>query len=237
MILPVSALAPAMVRAAAASLLFLHIGGAFVSLISGPVVMLAAKGGRLHRAAGNVFFAGMLLMSGIGAVVAPFLPQRISSVAGGVTFYLVITAWMTVRRPAGRTGRAEVGALGLGLGVMALGLALGWQGANSPHGELDGLPYQGALVFGALAGFGAAVDLRMIARGGVAGAARITRHLWRMCAAMLILFVSFAGQPKAQPVFLQNSSLTMLPALAVALALIYWLARTRFRRAFKARTA
>jgi hypothetical protein len=199
--------------------------------------MLAAKGGRLHRVAGNVFFVGMLLMSGIGAVVAPFLPQRISSVAGGVTFYLVVTAWMTVRRPANQVGRAEVHALALGLGVVTLGLVLGWQGAMSPHGELDGLPFQAALVFGGLAAFGAACDVRTIVRGGVAGAARITRHLWRMCAAMLILMTSFAGQPKAQPAFLRDSSLLMLPTLAVAVALLYWLARKRFGRRVRAGAA
>ena len=150
MILHMSPHAPALVSAAA-SLLFLHIGGASVGLVSGPVAMLAPKGGRLHRAAGNVFFAGMLVMSGIGATVAPFLPQRLSSVAGGVTFYLVVTAWMTVRRPPGQVGRAEVYVLALGLGVTALGLVLGGQAAMSPHGELDGLPYQAALVFGGLA--------------------------------------------------------------------------------------
>lgn len=64
MILHVSPHAPALVSAAAATLLFLHVGGASAGLVSGPVAMLAAKGGRLHRAAGNVFFVSMLIMSG-----------------------------------------------------------------------------------------------------------------------------------------------------------------------------
>ena len=233
MILHVSPHASALVSVAAGTLLFLHIGGASTALICGPVAMFAPKGGRLHRAAGNVFFVGMLLMSGIGAAVAPFLPQRISSVAGGVAFYLVVTAWMTVRRPARQVGRVEVYALALGLGVTLLGLVLGSLGAMSPHGELDGLPFQAALVFGALAAFGAAGDLRTITHGGAAGAARITRHLWRMCAAMLILMTSFAGQPKAQPEFLRGSSLLLLPTLVVAVVMVYWLVRVRFGRWLK----
>ncbi|MEP6966850.1 MAG: hypothetical protein ABI906_02110 [Pseudomonadota bacterium] len=221
-----------LVRGAAAAILLLHIGGATAGLVSGGAAMVLRKGERLHRAAGNVFFVSILIMSGIGAAVAPFLPQRISSVAGGLTFYLVATAWATVRRKEGQVGRFEVGALLFGLGVAMLGASLGWQAATSPKGMLDGLPYQPAFIFGALAGLGAALDLRVILRGGVSGAPRITRHLWRMCLALLITAFSFVGQPKAIPEFLRGSPILFLPILAVAASMIYWLIRVRFTRAF-----
>jgi hypothetical protein len=45
----------------------------------------------------------MLIMSAIGAAVSPFLPRPewIDVVAGVLTFYLVATAWATVKRRAG----------------------------------------------------------------------------------------------------------------------------------------
>jgi hypothetical protein len=222
-----------LVRGAAAGVLFLHIGAASIGLLSGFAALLSHKGGRLHRVAGNVFFASILIMSGIGAVVAPFLPQRISSVAGGLTFYLVATAWATVRRREGQVGRFEVGALLVALGVATLGVSLGWQAAISPEGTLDGLPYQPCFVFAAVAGLAAACDLRMIRRGGVSGAPRITRHLWRMCVALLITTVSFVGQPKAIPEFLRGSPILFLPVLAVLGLMIFWLFRVGLTNRFK----
>lgn len=222
-----------LVRGAAAAILLLHIGGATAGLVSGGAALILRKGGRLHRAAGNVFFVSILIMAGIGAAVAPFLPQRISSVAGGLTFYLALTGWAAVRRPQGRLGRFEVGGLLLGLGVAMLGAALGWQAASNPKGTLDGLPAFHAFLFGSLAGLGAALDLRVIRRGGVSGAARITRHLWRMSAALLITAFSFVGQPKAIPEFLRGSPILFLPILAVAASMIYWLIRVRFTRALR----
>ena len=227
MIVPISPDAPAAVRAAAATILFLHIGAASVGLVSGGAALVFRKGARLHRAAGNVFFVSMLIMSGIGAAVAPFLPARISTVAGGLTFYLVATAWATVRRREGRVGRFESGALLVGLGVAALGVSLGWQGAINPKGTLDGLPWQPAFVFAAISGLAAACDLRVILRGGICGAPRIARHLWRMCVALLIAAFSFVGQPKAIPEALRGSPLLFLPIIAVAVAMIYWLIRVR----------
>ena len=41
----------------------LHIGGGTVGLFSGVVAVVAAKGGRVHRAAGKVFVVAMLITS------------------------------------------------------------------------------------------------------------------------------------------------------------------------------
>src|SRR5260370_6461799 len=45
------------------SLLILHICGATVGLLSGTAALIFRKGFRWHRAAGNVFFVSMLIMS------------------------------------------------------------------------------------------------------------------------------------------------------------------------------
>src|SRR5262249_3437204 len=79
--LKVAADAPLWVRLGAGAILYTHIGGGTVGLLSGTVALLARKGGKLHRRSGNIFLAAMLVMAGIGAVVAPFLPDRVSAMA------------------------------------------------------------------------------------------------------------------------------------------------------------
>ena len=104
---------PWLIQAAAAVILALHIGGGVVGIVSGFAALALRKGGRWHRLAGNVFFVAMLAMSGIGATVAPFLPDWGSAIAGLFTFYLVVTGWMAVRRKPGQIGRFEIAAIGL----------------------------------------------------------------------------------------------------------------------------
>src|SRR5258706_3216522 len=232
--LQVSPDAPVVVQAAAASLLFLHIGGAAVGLVSGSVAILARKGARLHRMAGNAFFVAMLTMSGVGAVVAPFLPkeQVPNTLAGVFTFYLVATAWVTVRRRPGEIGRFEVVALLAALAAVVTGVAFGWMNAHGPH-PLRGPEGVASYVFAAVAALASACDVAMIRRGGVSGAPRIARHLWRMSVALLIAAGSFAGQPKAIPEFLRGSPMLFLPMLAVLVLMIFWLIRIRATRSFR----
>lgn len=228
--LHVSPDAPPVVQVAAAAILYAHIGGAFVGIVSGFAALAFRKGARLHRVAGTVFFIAMLAMSGVGATVAPFLPrgQAPNIMMALFTFYLVATAWAVVRRGPNQTGSFEVGAAVLALALAAGGASFGWINAHGPH-PLP--PPEGPVldIFAAIVTLAAVLDIRVILKGGVSGAARLTRHLWRMCLALLIAAGSFAGQPKAIPAFLQDSLLTLLPALVALLALIYWLIRVRFR--------
>lgn len=231
MILEVDPAAPLAVRLATDALLYLHIGGGGVGLVFGTAALALPKGGRAHRLAGNVFFVSMLIMSGIGAGVAPFLPERASVLGGLVTFYLVATAWITVRRPAGTIGRLEVVGFFVALGLTATALILSVMAANSPTGTLDGQPWQGFVLFNIIAPLAAAGDLKLLLRRGIAGAQRIARHLWRMCTALFIAAASFfIGQPDSLPAFLQESSLRFVPPLVVLLAMTYWLIRVRFAR-------
>ncbi|THD81086.1 MAG: hypothetical protein E7812_05130 [Phenylobacterium sp.] len=226
MILQISHDAPLLVRAGAATLLFLHVGGATGGLISGTVSMAARKGGRLHRISGNIFFVSMLIMSGIGAVVAPFLPDIGSTFGGLLTFYLVATAWLTVMRPSGSVGVLDVGAFLVPVATAAAGLWLGWLGAQNADGMVGSLPYQVPIVVALIALLAAGLDLRVILKGGVWGAHRTARHLWRMCLGMFVAVGSLAGQPMALPPVLRGSPLMLIPMLLVLALMVFWLVRT-----------
>jgi uncharacterized membrane protein len=222
------------VKAAAETILMLHIGGGTVSMASGMVALLAPKGERLHRIAGNVFFVAMLFMSGIGAVVSPFLNDRVSSVAGTLTFYMVCTAWLTVMRKEGTVGRLEVAGLLVALGVCAAGLTFLWMAAYSPSGTVDGQPVQALYVFATIGAIAAAGDLNLILRGGLRGVSRIARHLWRMTFALLVATGSFfLGQQKVMPHAWHGSLWLFVLAFAPLPFLLFWIVRVRIGRRFR----
>jgi hypothetical protein len=231
LIVHVSPDAPLLIRAAASSALVLHIAGASLGILSGAVALAARKGWLAHRAAGNVFFVSMLTMSAIAAVAAPMVHDRVSALMGVFTFYLTATAWAVVRRRPTSVGRFEAGACLVALGIVAAGLVLGRIGSQAPGGLVDGQPYQITYVLIGVATLAAACDVRMIRRGGLSGAPRIARHLWRMCAALFIAAGSAAAQPKVVrllPEAIRNSPLLIAPALAVLVLMVFWLIRTRF---------
>lgn len=152
--------------------------------------------------------------------------------AGLFTFYLVATAWVTVRRREGEIGRFEVGAVLVALGAAAMGISFGWASAHDGH-SLPAPEGPVLYLFASVAILAATCDVSMILRGGLYGAARIARHLWRMSLALLITVGSFAGQPRAIPPFLRGSPLLVLPMIAVLAGLVYWLVRVRFARGVK----
>jgi len=231
MILHVDPQAPLAVKAAASAILYAHIGGGALGLTSGALAMAARKGGSLHRAAGQAFLVGMAAMGGVGAAVAPFLPsgQGPNTFMGVFTVYLTATAWMTARRRPGEIGRFEVLAAvvaGLAtLGVLAAGIA-----AVDASADPSAPPAAAPFVFAAMAALAASLDLSVLRRGGLGGADRITRHLWRMGLALLITSFSFAGQPRAIPGFLHGSPLVLAPLVLTAVATAYWLVRVRMPR-------
>jgi len=216
-------------------ILTVHIVGAILGLIFGYAALFLRKGARPHRTAGNVFFVSMLAMSLSGAYMAAFVKPNMGNVFGGVlTFYLVGTGWLTVMRKEKETGLAE---MGLFLAVLAEGvggMVFGREAANSPTGLKDGYPAAMYFVFGCLALSFAASDVRMFIRGGVAGAQRMARHLWRMGFALLIAAASFfLGKQQHFPEAIRNSPILNAPILLVAVTMIFWLIRVRFTSAYK----
>lgn len=213
-------------------LMLIHVAAGGLGLAAGFAALAVRKGERLHRAAGTAFFVAMLAMSGVGAFLALFLPNRPTAIIGALTFYLVATAWVAARRSEGEAGPFERGAFCAAVGLATLALGAGWAAAASPNGALDHIPAGVILGFAVLAGIAAAGDRRLIRQGGLSGAPRIRRHLWRMCAALAIAAMSFfLGQQDEFPRAIQGSPLLMVPPFVALVALAWWMARTRSRRA------
>ena len=222
------------VKDAAEALLVLHIGGGTVGLASGVVALAARKGGRLHSASGRIFMVAMLSMATVGAAVAPFMADPVSTVAGIMTLYLLLSSWLTVKRRPGEIGRAELFAALVPLGVAFAGATFMLMASKDPSGTVDGQPPSAFYMFVIVGAIAAASDLKLILRRGVAGAERLARHLWRMCTALFVASGSlFLGQPQVFPAAIRHSSLMFLPALAPLLVLIFWMIRVRLVRRYR----
>jgi len=212
----------------------LHIGAGLIGLVSGAVALYALKGANLHRKSGMIFVYAMLFMSSTGAVMAALKPQRLSLIAGVLTFYLVVTALLTVRRRVVGFHWIDLGAMLVALTAGIAGIRLGSEALASATGKIDGLPATPAFVLGAVALLAALLDVRMMARG-LQGAHRIARHLWRMCFALFIAAASFflveaeGGVPRP----IRNLALLSIPVLLVLVLMFFWLARVLFRQRYR----
>ena len=221
-------------------LLIVHIGAGSLGILSGYAAVSVRKGERPHRALGTVFFLSMLTVSALAVYLALFVPPTHSggappnaSVSVGIlTFYLAATAWMTVKRKEGGVGLFEKGAVIAVFGVVVALLIFGLRAASIPTARPGSyVPY---FVFASFAAFAAAMDLKVILRGGISGAQRIARHLWRMCFALFFAAAFFfLGQQGSLPRFMHGSPLLFIPALAPLVLMFFWLFRVRFTNWFK----
>jgi hypothetical protein len=76
----------------------------------------------------------------------------------------------------------------------------------------------------------------MIRTGGLFGAQRIARHLWRMCFSLFIASGSFfLGQAKVIPKPIRIVPLLAIPALLPLVLMFYWLLRVRFTKWYRRR--
>ena len=215
----------------ASTITALHILAGTVALVAGAIALSVTKGGRLHRNSGLIFVAAMLLMSASGAAIAAFVPVRVSVVAGMLTFYLVLTSLLTVRRITNDNRPIEIAAMWLGFFTGALGILFGAMALQTASGALDRYPAAIYFVFGSVALIGATLDARMLRANGINDKHRIARHLWRMCFAMyLATSAFFLGQAKLFPEILRNNWLLAVPVAIVVLTMLYWLARTLMSR-------
>jgi uncharacterized membrane protein len=219
-------------------LIVFHICAGSVGLLSGAVAMSLRKGSRRHRLAGDVFVISMLCMSASGATVGLvkyYLTNSDAQLAnffvGTLTFYLVATAWWAARRKDGETGIFDW--VGL-LVAFSVGAALVTSGLEAAYGNTalkHDFPVAPYFVFGSVALLSAAGDVRMLVRGGISGAKRIVRHLWRVSFAFLIAaFSFFLGQQKVMPDYIRGSKLLFVPPLLIIILLIYWLGRMWFTK-------
>lgn len=226
--------APWWAHSGAAALLWLHIGGGSLGMLSGAAALAFRKGGRLHRAAGAVFFVSMFVTYLIGAGVAPFLEdgQRPNFVAGIMALYLLVTGWRAARQRETKAGIAEAAGLVIALAIAAAGAVFMQMGAASPTGTIDGSPPQAFVLFTAAGALAAAGEANVLLRQGISGTARTARHLWRMCFSLFIASGSFfLGQMQVLPEVLRDSAFPFVAALAPLGLMIFWLIRVRVGRA------
>ena len=227
MILELAPESSPLAKAAAATILYLHIGAGGVALISGAIAGVAKKGSRLHRRSGTVFVVSMLIMATIGAAVSPFLkpPQWVNVVAGAFTLYLVVSAWLTVkhRNPTGAVGIATL-LSGAAIALAAYAIAFGVIPAEKSDDTA-------ATVFASVVTLAVLGDLRMIVSGALTTMQRLFRHLWRMCYALMIAAGSlFLGQPQVFPDRIRGTGLLFIPVVAVLGLMLYWMIRVRFAK-------
>jgi uncharacterized membrane protein len=223
----------------------LHILLGTVGLLAGAAALFSAKGAKLHRSAGNVFFVSMLVVSAIGSYIAyvksdiPFSTALFTCLLGVFTFYLVATSWVTVKRRAGERGLAEIAGLLFILATAIFSLTIGVDAAMSDTVSKNGAPPMPVEVFYFFAGlaiFLALGDIWLIVRGGISGSKRISRHLWRMCMALFIsVGILFMGNPQVFPMVLQKAVVLTIPVLAmpaliILVLMVYWLIKLMFTK-------
>jgi len=227
-------------------ILLIHILAGTLGMASGTAAMIFRKGSPRHVMAGRVFVVSMLTM-GVAAVYLAIVRNQPNNIGGGIlTVYLIGTAWLTARRRDGETSRFDWVALLIPLTIGILGWVNGVDALRSPTGSKYGVPGGMHIFMGTVCLLAAGGDVRMLLRGGVFGAKRLTRHLWRMCYGLFIAAGSFFLGPSNRPLRLLSSIglgqhlspaifnmgvylvLTVLPLIL----LVFWVIRVRFKSTY-----
>ena len=140
------------------TLLPIHIIAGLVGLIAGALALSVRKGAKLHCKSGMIFVYAMLVVSITGTVMGALLSEMAAVIPGMLTFYLVLTSWLTVRSPVVlKFSWIELSAMLIGLTVGIASISYGFVAKGQPT-----LLY---IIFGAVALLGtfggyAGVDTR-----------------------------------------------------------------------------
>lgn len=207
-------------------LLLFHICTGTSAMLSGFVAVSFRKGSRGHRVAGNVFVVAMLGLSASGAYLALMKHKPGDVLGGALTFYLVATAWVIARRKGTETSIFDWAALLVPLAITAVTMNYALEAAHSQTRLSHGYPVGPYVFLGSVALLAAAGDVRMLARGGIFGAKRLARHLWRMCFAWFIASASiFLARPHLFPTVLRKTGTLYLLSILPLILMIFWLIR------------
>ena len=228
-------------------ILLVHICGGTLGLLSGTAAMSFRKGSLRHVLAGKVFVVSMLTLAAAAVYLAILKHQTPNVVGGLLTFYLITTAWLTARRRDGETSRFDWVALLIPLAIGIFNWVYGLKVLRGGANSVDGVPVGMMLFMGSICLLAAAGDVRMLVGGGVLGAKRIARHLWRMCFGLFIAAGSFFLGPSNRPLRLLSevglgkhlspaifgTTLYLILTILPLVLLIFWLIRVRFTSASK----
>jgi hypothetical protein len=103
-------------------------------------------------------------------------------------------------------------------------------GDQYPFCVADVLPGDPLFMFGGVGLSASAGDFRMIRAGGVRGAPRLARHLWRMCFALFIASIAFFLGRGRVPEAIRTPALLAVGVLLPIVVMLYWLWRLRIRK-------
>jgi hypothetical protein len=211
------------------TLLQFHIVTGLASLLAGAAALAVRKGFGPHRAFGRLFAVIMLGMTASSVWLAIARDQPDNIIVGGLTFYLVATGWMAAVRGGGGSGWFDrIALLGV-LSIAATALVFALQAANHESGLNGGVGTGNFLAMAAIGVGFAGFDLKTMCSGGVVGAARTSRHLWRLGLAMFMATLSlFVGQPQVFPGLLRDSYVLLGPVVVVAGVVLFWLVKVRW---------
>ena len=216
------------------TLLPVHIVAGLTSIVSGYVAIFALKGATLHRRSGIIFVYAMLVLSASGAAIGMLKSQRLSAVQGLLTFYLVATALLTVRKRPADSRWIDIAAMIVGFSLASYEISLGFDGMHSAKRTVDGIPFPLIFIFASVASLAAIGDLRMVTAGGIQRSRRIARHLWRMCYALFVASGSFfLGQAQVFPKPIRIFPLLAIPAFLPLLLLLYWMVKVLFTKWYR----
>jgi uncharacterized membrane protein len=224
----------------------LHIGGGTLGFASGIIAVSVEKGSRLHRLAGNIFVASMLAMASFAIVLATLIPNEMVNILIGIfALYFILTSWMTVHRKQGTAGLFEKFSAIVAIILWAPFAILSFQLLTGMAPMIKSpVPFKGPVLvalylFTLLLGIAAISDVRLVLAGGITGAARIARHLWRMCIAFTMAAGSFFTNalPHALPGIYRVTLWSFVPQILLLGLLIFWVIRVRFTSWYKDETA
>ena len=215
----------------------LHIAGGTIGLFAGTVALFARKGGPLHRKAGTIFFASMLVMAAFAVYLGIVIPGQLANAFGGTfALYLVTTAWLTVWRREGTVGLSEkilfvvAAIVCLPFLILAFQLATGMQPLFKSAVPFKGPVLIALYVFAGVTTIAALSDAKIVFSGGISGAPRIARHLWRMCLGLTMAAGSAFtnGLPRLLPGPYHVPLYFFLPQFVPLILLFFWMIRVRF---------
>lgn len=207
-------------------LVFFHILTGMVALISGALSFAVTKGSNSHKKFGLAFVLSMIVMAMSGALLAFLATEKLNMVAGLVTFYLVVTAYLTVHPPRNNARIVHSIFMALGFTIGFYAIYTGLTALNNGLSSIDGNPVQAIIVFGSVSLLAAALDIRVIAKGKLKYKWQLVRHVWRIGFAMLIATASFfLGQSQVIPEAMRNIFTLAGPVVLVLCLTAYWVIR------------
>ncbi len=157
-------------------------------VLAGVSALVSRKGSPFHRQCGKVFVLLIGLMALVIAASATAPASQLISALGmiftALTCYLVLTSWATVTTPAASLGTVARIAPVMALSIASTALFQGWKAQTGQLVLDEDIPVLAFFGFSGLALLAACADISVVLRGGISGAQRLFRHLWRMCFAL-----------------------------------------------------